>query len=514
LITRINADNLNKNYSILTFICVHLCSSVVYKKSSVSSVVKIYKGIFGIMSESSEKRSIVLNLAAGETPETVAADGGSGGVESISPYAGSPILDIITEKQLKTCVHCGLCLSFCPTYKATGLEADSPRGRVYQIRGLASGMIPVDDPDLRQHLNLCLGCRACETACPSAVPYGALLEAARAQLPPATETERALRKATLGFLFMQPWAMRTAGFGLRLYQKSGLRRLVQKSGLLKILPGKLNEKEQMLPEAQGGLLKEKLPRVTSAKTTPRYRVAFLTGCIQDELFRGTNAATVSVLARNGCEVVIPEKQHCCGALHAHVGERDESRVLARKNIDAFEATGADYYIVNASGCGATLKDYAHLLHDDPEYSERAARFVGKMRDFSELLDEIGFIPPKGEYKARVTYQDACHMKHGQKVFNQPRKLIKQIKGVELVEMKDSDWCCGSAGIYNIVQPVMANEVLSWKTENVKNTRAEIVIASNPGCAIQIAYGMQKEGKPVEVLHLAELLERAYQVGGE
>ncbi len=457
-----------------------------------------------------EKRSIVLNLAAGKTPEAL-ADGGMEQLEAVSPYAGSPILDIITEKQLKTCVHCGLCLSYCPTYKATGLEMDSPRGRVYQIRGLASGEIPADDPDLRHHLNLCLGCRACETACPSAVPYGALLEAARAQLPPATETERAIRKLTLGFLFMQPWAMRTAGFGLRFYQKSGLQKLVHQSRILKVLPGKLDEKEAMLPQAQGGLLKAKLPKVTPAQMKPRYRVAFLTGCVQDELFRGTNAATVSVLARNGCEVVIPEKQGCCGALHAHVGVREESRTLARRNIEAFEATGADYYIVNASGCGATLKEYGHLLHDDPEYHERAERFVSKMRDFGEVLVEIGFTPPKGELKARVTYQDACHMKHGQKVFNQPRQLIKSIPGVQLIEMKDSDWCCGSAGIYNVVQPVMANEVLSWKTENIKDTHAEIVVASNPGCAIQIAYGMRKEGKEVEILHLAELLEKAYRI---
>lgn len=461
--------------------------------------------------EDTTKRSIVLNnIEMDDDPEVAQAVYAEKG--NLSPYAGSPILDIITEKQLKTCVHCGLCLSYCPTYKATGLEMDSPRGRVYQIRGLASGEIPANDPDLHQHLGLCLGCRACETACPSGVPYGALLEAARAQLPPATETERAIRKATLGFLFMQPWAMKAAGFGVRLYQKSGLRKLVQGSGLLKILPGKLDQKEQMLPEAQGGLLKQKLGHSVPARGETRYRVAFLTGCIQDELFRGTNTATVSVLTRNGCEVVIPAQQHCCGALHAHVGERENARKLARQNIEAFEATGADYYVVNASGCGATLKEYGHLLHDDPQYAERATRFVGKMRDFGELLVEIGFTPPQSEYKARVTYQDACHMKHGQKVFSQPRKLISSLPGVELVEMKDSDWCCGSAGIYNVVQPVMANEVLSWKTENIKNTDAEIVVASNPGCAIQIAYGMRKEGKPVEVLHLAELLERAYQIG--
>ena len=450
-----------------------------------------------------EKRSIVINLAAGASPENV-----------VSPYADSPILDMVSEKQLRTCVHCGLCLSFCPTYKATGLEADSPRGRVFQIRGLASGEIPADDPDLRHHLNLCLGCRACETACPSAVPYGALLEAARAQLKPATQSERVLRKATLGFLFMHPAAMRAAGFGLRVYQKSGARAIVRASRLLKVLPGKLDAKEAMLPGAQGGIFKQALPKTTQAKATARYRVAFLTGCVQDELFRGVNADTVSVLARNGCEVIIPEQQGCCGALHTHVGERDNALELARRNIRAFEATHADFYIVNASGCGATLKEYAHLLHNDPDYAERAKTFVGKMRDFGELLVEIGFTPPKTTYVACVTYQDACHMKHGQKVFTQPRALIKAIPGVELVEMKESDWCCGSAGIYNVTQPVMANEVLGWKTANIVQTQAEIVVASNPGCAIQIAYGMRQEGKQVEILHLAELLERTYRLGGE
>ena len=251
------------------------------------------------------------------------------------------------------------------------------------------------------------------------------------------------------------------------------------------------------------------PHPQTEPIVPRYRVALLTGCVQDELFRGVNVATVNVLARNGCEVVIPPDQKCCAALHTHVGERELARKLARTNIDAFEATGADYYIVNASGCGATLKEYGHLLHDDPAYAERAAQFVAKMRDFGEFLVEVGFEPPTGRIEARVTYQDACHMKHGQRVFTQPRVLLRSIPGLELVEMKDSDWCCGSAGIYNVVQPIMANEVLSWKVENVSDTQAQIVVASNPGCAIQIAYGMRKAGQPVELLHLAEILERSY-----
>jgi glycolate oxidase iron-sulfur subunit len=246
----------------------------------------------------------------------------------------------------------------------------------------------------------------------------------------------------------------------------------------------------------------------------RYRVAFLTGCVQDEIFRGVNADTVSILARNGCEVIIPPRQKCCGALHTHIGERGYAQQLARRNIEAFEATGADFYIVNASGCGATLKDYAHLLHDDAVYHERAELFVKKMRDLSEFLVEVGFEAPTGRLDTRATYQDACHMKHGQKVFNQPRALLRSIPGLELVEMKDSDWCCGSAGIYNVTQPVMANEVLSWKVENIKKTGAKIVIASNPGCAIQISYGLKNAGYSAEVLHIAEIMERSYRKAEE
>jgi glycolate oxidase iron-sulfur subunit len=432
--------------------------------------------------------------------------------ESLSPYKGSPILDIITEKQLRTCVHCGLCLSFCPTYKATGLELDSPRGRIYQIRGLASGEISADDPDLRKHLDLCLGCRACETACPSGVPYGSLLEAARAQLKPKSKTERAIRRVTLGFLFMRPWAMHSAGFGLRLYQKGGVQKAVHASKILKVLPGKLDEKEKLLPNAQGGIRKQKFDEIIPAKGATKARVAFLTGCIQDELFRDTNADTISVLTRNGCQALIPKNQACCGSLHSHTGDIDHARELARRNIMAFEQTGADFYIVNASGCGSAMKDYAHLLHNDVVYAERAKRFVTKVRDLSEILVEVGFVPPKGRIKALVTYQDACHMRHGQKIFEQPRKLIKQIPGVEFVEMKESDWCCGSAGIYNVVQPEMANEVLGWKTANIRQTNADIVVASNPGCAIQISYGLREDGQKAEVLHLAELLERAYKAG--
>lgn len=247
---------------------------------------------------------------------------------------------------------------------------------------------------------------------------------------------------------------------------------------------------------------------------PRYRVAFLTGCVQDELFRDVNVATVSVLARNGCEVIIPPSQKCCGALHAHVGERKLAQELARANINAFEQTGADYYIVNASGCGATLKDYAHLLHSDSQYATRAEVFVSKLCDFAEFLVEVGFEAPTGRLPAKVTYQDACHMKHGQKVFTQPRTLLQAIPGLQLVEMKDSDWCCGSAGIYNVVQPAMSGEILSWKVANIQNTGATIVVASNPGCAIQIAYGLRAASYPAEILHLAEILERSYKLAEE
>lgn len=426
---------------------------------------------------------------------------------------GRPYFNFVDRSLIKQCVHCGLCLSACPTYKILGSELDSPRGRVYQMRALQEGRISLDDPNFQLHIDRCLNCRACETACPSGVQYGQLLEATRAALPPRNETERTLRRVVLNRIFTTPALLDGVGLATRFYQKTGLQALARRSGLLDRLPLNLGRLERLLPPFQGGIVKEALPEVIPARGTQIARVALVTGCVQDQFFRGTNAATARVLAINGCEVVVPSGQACCGALHTHGGERETARRLARENIARFEATGADYYIINASGCGSTLKEYHHLLKDDQRWVQRAHRFSSKVRDVSEFLASIEINRNFGEIRRRVTYQDACHLAHGQRITVQPRELIQMIPGLELVEMKESDTCCGSAGVYNVTQFDLSMELLERKIDNVVATRAEMIVAANPGCIIQIMHGVKQRGLAMEVIHPIDLLDRAYRAAG-
>ncbi len=419
-----------------------------------------------------------------------------------------PLLDL-DRMVLRRCVHCGLCLDFCPTYRLLGNELDSPRGRIWQVRALADGRIQPDDPHLRTHIGLCLDCRACETACPSGVQYGQIVEAARAVIPPASWRERLLRRLILGTIFPSPPLLELVGFGLRLYQKSGLQGLLRRSGLLRLLPGRLADLEAMLPPLQGGVFRRPLPPTIPAQGMRRARVALITGCVAAQFFNETNWATARVLARNGCEVVVPAAQRCCGALHLHSGEREVARALARQNIAAFEATGADYYVINAAGCGSTLKEYGHLLAHDPAWAERARAFSQRVRDVTELLAQLPLEPPRAALRCRVTYQDACHLAHGQRIREQPRQLLQAIPGLELVEMRGADECCGSAGIYNVVHYDVAVRLLEQKIAAIAATGAEIVAAANPGCLIQIAYGLRRQGLPLQVAHPVDLLDRAY-----
>jgi glycolate oxidase iron-sulfur subunit len=423
--------------------------------------------------------------------------------------AASELHDILDKKLLKECVHCGLCLDFCPTYRVLGHEADSPRGRIYQVRQVYEGKVSPDDLDFRQHVYACLDCRACQTACPSGVQYGAIIEAARAITTPPDPTETRLGRAVLGNVFTRKPLLDAFGFGLRLYQRTGLQSLVRSTGVLGILPPRLREMEAMLGPTQGGILRWKAPSVTPARGLARYRVGFIEGCIMPQFFSDTNAATVRVLAANGCVVYSPPRQGCCGALQMHTGDRSTARALARRNIDAFEPLGLDAIIINAAGCGSTLKEYGHLLSDDPRYAERAAAFSAQVKDVSEFLASIELIAPKHSVNLRVTYQDACHLVHGQGIRNQPRTLLKSIPGLELIEMKDSDVCCGSAGIYNLTHPDVATELLDQKMANVLATGVSAIVASNPGCSMQLAYGAQRAGKKLELLHVVDLLDRAY-----
>jgi glycolate dehydrogenase iron-sulfur subunit len=437
---------------------------------------------------------------------------GAQGNASTSGSAGGRVAELhelLDKKLLKECVHCGLCLDYCPTYRVLGHEADSPRGRIYQVRQVYEGKLSPDNPDFRQHIYACLDCRACQTACPSGVQYGAIIEAARAIAEPITPAEKTVGRAILGNVFTRPRLLDTLGLGLRLYQRSGLQSAVRKSGALRLLPQRLREMESMLAPAQGGLRRWGAPQVTPAKGEVRYRVGFIEGCIMPQLFGDTNAATVRVLAANGCVVYSPPRQGCCGALQMHTGDRPTAQDLARRNVDAFSGLGLDAIIINAAGCGSTLKEYGALLRDDPAYAARAEEFAHKVKDVSEFLASIDLVEPTHSVPIRVTYQDACHLVHGQGIRNQPRKLLRMVPGLELVEMKDSDVCCGSAGIYNLTHPDVSVELLEQKMDHLLKTGVSAVVAANPGCSMQLAYGARRRGVDLRVLHVVDLLDHAY-----
>jgi len=408
---------------------------------------------------------------------------------------------------LDQCVHCGLCLPACPTYSIVHTEMDSPRGRIQLMRAAADGRIDTSGA-FQEHIELCLGCRACETACPSGVQYGLLFETARAAIAenqPQSRTEQVMRWLALRQLLPHRNRLRVMAALLRLYQALGLSALVRK---LNFLPAGLQNMEAILPPLTSSTIDYTQPAL--AQGEKRGAVAFLIGCIQDAFLGEVNAATVRVLQQNGYEVHFPRSQTCCGAAALHIGEGDLTRDLARQNVDAYSDRDYVAIINNAGGCGATLKEYAHLLADDPAYADRARAFVAKLQDISEFLATHLHNPPTGTVAKRVTYVDSCHLRHGQKVIKQPRQLIKAIPGISLIELQRPEMCCGSAGVYNIMQPAMANQVLDAKMEDIEGTQAEIVVTSNTGCHMQIIYGVRKAGIQAEVVHLVQLLDRAYQ----
>lgn len=418
----------------------------------------------------------------------------------------------IDRRLLKQCVHCGLCLDACPTYRVLKVEMDSPRGRIFQIKNVYEGKISPDDVHYQEHIYGCLDCRACQTICPAGVQYGKLIEAARGLTPPASG-ERSVSRTILNRVFTSNRALDALGAGTRLYQRSGLQSLVRRTGLLRLAPKALQNAENMLGELQGGVRKMALPEIVAAEGDRRYRVGMISGCVMSQFMGATNQATARVLAKNGCEVVIPSTQRCCGALHVHGGERDTARELARHNIETFEQANVDTVVINAAGCGSTLKEYGDLLASDPEWGERAHAFAAKVQDVSEFLAGIGLrTEGLGEVKMKVTYQDPCHLVHGQGIRNQPRDLLKAIPGVELVELTESDQCCGSAGIFNITHYDLSMQILEPKLDNIERTSASVVIAPNPGCAMQIAQGLRKRGDDIEVAHVVDLLDRSYRAG--
>jgi glycolate oxidase iron-sulfur subunit len=418
------------------------------------------------------------------------------------------------QADLDRCVHCGLCLNACPTYRELGVEMDSPRGRIYQMARVAAGETISDS--YREHIDLCLACRACETACPSGVPYGRLVEDARAEIETNTKRNwlvRQTRAFVFGRLLPSPALLTAVGALLYLYQASGLQRIVRAIGLPRLF-GPMGEREALLPDAEIPFFFREYGKTFPAIGAQRYRVAFVAGCVANISFARLNEATVRVLQANGCQVVIPAAQTCCGALHVHAGIREVARRLARRNIDAFTEGAFDAIISNAAGCGSTLKEYGELLAHDPDYATRAIHFSAMMRDATEFLAGIELNPTMTPVNATVTYQDSCHLAHGQKIKSAPRQLLRSVPGIEIREMPMADACCGSAGIYNVLHTDMSLKILEKKMSNVNTANAQIVATANPGCMLQLRAGVRKWGqKDVRVAHVIEILDEAYKKEG-
>ena len=420
--------------------------------------------------------------------------------------------DAPAEEDLYKCVHCGFCLPACPTYVQTGLETESPRGRIALMKAVNEGRIGIT-PTVFRHWDLCIQCRACEVACPSGVPYGRLIEATMAQVERHRKPSLLPRLAEGVLLRGLLPHQRRLGLlvrGLHLYQRSGVQWAVRKSGVLRLLSARLAELERSAPPVPARTFRA-VGQVVPAEGKSRARVALLAGCIMPLVNGPEMDAVARVLARNGCEVVVTAGQVCCGAINTHVGDLDTARELARRNIDAFLASGVDAVVVASAGCGIRMKEYHDLLRDDVEYAERAAELSTLVKDVHEFLVELPFIPPEGRLGYRVTYQDSCHLAHAQRITEAPRVLLRSIPGLELAEMADSSRCCGAGGTYTITQRESSLKLLDSKMQAIQDTGAEVVATANPGCLLQLQYGVRREDEPTKVKYVTDLLDEAYSL---
>ena len=424
-------------------------------------------------------------------------------------------LDIPSYDVLVNCMHCGLCLPTCPTYALTGLEKSSPRGRIRLIKSVADGDLSIT-PGFIDEMNFCLDCQACETACPAGVKYGSLVEAARAQISDQgreTLSRRMSKRILLDWLFRKQSRLKMLARGLRLYEGFGLKRLVSRSGLLKVISNKLHRLQPLSPTISDQFSSDTLPEIIRPKGRPRFRVGFLTGCIMDVAYADVNLDTIKLLLYHDCEVVIPKGQACCGSLQAHNGERSAARRMAHANVDIWGSANVDFIVMNSAGCGAFMKEYGHLFKDDRDIAEKAATISLKTKDITEFLVETGF---KGDKQSdtdwlkgkRVTYHDACHLVHSQRISRQPRELLQAISGIEFIELPESTWCCGSAGIYNIDRYDDSMRFLERKITNIKKIRPDIIVTGNPGCLLQMQHGLEREGMNIQLMHTATFLRRA------
>ncbi|RXY99789.1 (Fe-S)-binding protein [Fictibacillus sp. S7] len=409
------------------------------------------------------------------------------------------------------CVQCGYCLPACPTYETMGKETHSPRGRINLVKMVAEGKSSVEN--MREPIEKCLGCRACQTVCPTNVQYGEILEGAKSVLEDH-EKKTKKQQVTEDFIFnglfpSRKW-MNAIGNATWFYQKTGLQAIARKSGMTAMAPLHLDKFEAVLPKVASPFERRNSPRLVKAKRNPKMRVGFVSGCVMDSMFHQTNKNTIELLSRAGAEVVIPKAQTCCGALHAHTGKLEEARQLAKQNIEVFEKENVDYIVNNAGGCGAMLFEYDHLLKDEPDWNRRAEQFSKKSRDVTVVLTELDGLEFRHSMNERVTYQSSCHMTHVQKVTSEPLALLEGIPGITYREMAGYDRCCGSAGIYNIVNYEDSMEILDVKMEKTRRTKADTIVTTNPGCLLQMKLGIQRAGleKEVRAVHLVDFLMEA------
>ena len=413
---------------------------------------------------------------------------------------------------ISDCVHCGFCLPACPTYLLWREEMDSPRGRIYLMKAAAEGKISAMDETFVAHFDRCLGCMSCMTACPSGVQYDKLIEATRAQVE--RNHKRSLwdqfTRWMIFQLFPHPRRLRWLSLPLWLYQRSGLHWLLQKTGLVKLLPKRLEQMDALLPPLEAPFQGFNYPQVVKAKGSTRMKVGAVLGCVQRVFFDRINAATIRVLQAEGCEIHIPRQQGCCGALASHVGREEQSLQSARALIDSFAGADLDYIVINAAGCGSNVKEYGYLLRDDPGYAERAKAFAAKCRDISEILAMLPPVAERHPVKIRAAFHDSCHLLHAQQLKTPPRALLKSIPGLELVELPESTICCGSAGVYNLVEPETARELGERKARHIERSEAEVLVSGNPGCLLQISNELRKKGRSIPTKHFIEVLDASIQ----
>lgn len=426
-----------------------------------------------------------------------------------TPVHGWQGADLPPYEIINSCVQCGLCLPSCPTYLLNLRETSSPRGRIHLMKAVSDGVLDLLDPGFAHQMYECLDCRACEAVCPSGVQYGRLVEPARHQIEQARArglVETLLRWVVFRWLFADMRLFRAFSRCIWLYQATGAQAVARRTGVLKRF--RLDRMEALLPRVSRGFL---IPRgqVLPASGKRRNRVGVFAGCVMSTGFASTHAATIRLLQHHGCEVIVPPAQGCCAALHVHAGELEKGRELMKRNIEAFENLDLDAIVINAAGCGSTLKEYEHFFEHDPEWTERARAFSGQTRDVTEMLAALEPDAPPAPLKAVVTYQEPCHLVHAQRISAQPRALLRRIPGLQLVEMEESAVCCGSAGVYNVTQPDRAQALLERKLDNALATQPDIIISANPGCILQLQSGLRMRGSKVRVRHIVELLDEAY-----